>query len=90
MKLHLKFWIYAILAVLSIAGFLLMIYTYQVGQYGSAVKLTILGAMAFASLLLSIWIGQSNDTENPNISISPSNMDFGFIIHLKVRNSDPT
>jgi hypothetical protein len=71
MQLRLKFWVYAILAVLSIAGFLLMIYTYQVGQYGSAVKLMILGAMAFASLLLCIWIGQGNDTKNRNISISP-------------------
>jgi hypothetical protein len=58
MELHFKFWIYAMLAVLSIAGFLLMIYTYQVGQYGSAIKLMILGAMAFAVLLLCIWIGK--------------------------------
>jgi hypothetical protein len=58
MELHFKFWIYAILAILSIVGFLLMIYNYQVGQYGSAIKLMILGAMAFASLLLCIWIGE--------------------------------
>jgi hypothetical protein len=63
MQLHFKFWIYAILAISSIAGFLLMIYTYQVGQYGSAIKLMILDAMAFAGLLLCIWIGQSNDTK---------------------------
>jgi hypothetical protein len=58
MEFHFKFWIYAMLAISSIASFLLMIYTYQVGQYGSAIKLMILGAMAFASLLLCIWIGE--------------------------------
>jgi uncharacterized membrane protein len=56
MELHFKFWIYAILAVLSIASFLLMIYTYQVGQYESTVKLMILGAIALAALLLCFWI----------------------------------
>ena len=58
MELHLKFWIYAMLAISGIASFLLMIYTYQVGQYEATIKLMILGAMAFAGLLLCIWIGK--------------------------------
>ena len=58
MELHLKFWIYAMLAILSVASFLLMIHTYQVGQYAATVKLMILSAMTFAGLLLCIWIGK--------------------------------
>jgi len=56
MELHLKFWTYATLAILAIASFLLMIYTYQLGQYESAIKLMILGAIALAGLLLCVWI----------------------------------
>jgi hypothetical protein len=58
MELHFKFWIYAMLAVLTIASFSFMIYTYHDGQYSSAIKLMILGATAFAGLLLCIWIGK--------------------------------
>jgi hypothetical protein len=56
MKLHLKFWIYAMLAILGIVCLLLTIYAYQVGQYESFVKLMILGVISFAGLLLCIWI----------------------------------
>ena len=63
MELHLKFWIYVTLAISSIASFLLMIYTYQVDQYESAIKLMILGTIAFAGLLLCIWLGKSNNTK---------------------------
>jgi len=56
MELHFKFWMYATLAILSVVSFLLMIYTYQVGQYESTIKLMILGTIAFAGLLLSIWV----------------------------------
>ena len=56
MKLHLTFWVYATLAMLSIVSFLFTIYTYQVGHYAEAIKLMILGAAAFASLLLCIWV----------------------------------
>jgi len=56
MEFHFKFWMYAMLAMSSIASFLLMIYTYQIGQYESTIKLMILGAMAFTGLLLCIWI----------------------------------
>ena len=56
MELHFKFWIYAMLAISSVASFLLMIYNYQVGQYAATIKLMILGAIAFAGLLLCIWI----------------------------------
>ena len=56
MELHFKFWIYAMLAILTIASFLLMVYTYKVGQYESTIKLMIVGAIALATLLLCIWI----------------------------------
>jgi len=56
MELHFKFWMYAMLALSSIASFLLMIYTYKVGQYEATFKLMILGTIAFAGLLLCIWM----------------------------------
>jgi hypothetical protein len=56
MKLGFKFWVYAILLTSSIAGFLLTLYTRLVGQYELSIKLMILGIVAFAILLLYVWI----------------------------------
>ena len=56
MKLGLKFWTYVILVTSSIAGFLLTIYTNLVGQYDLSIKLMILSMIAFAILLLYVWI----------------------------------
>lgn len=56
MELHLKFWTYATLTILGIVCLLLTIYAYHVGQYESFVKLMILGIIAFAGLLLCIWV----------------------------------
>ena len=58
MKFGFKFWVYVILVALSITGFLLAIYTHQVNQYESSIKLMILGATAFAILLLHVWISR--------------------------------
>ena len=58
MKFGFKFWVYVILAASSITSFLLTIYTYQVNQYESSIKLMILGATAFAILLLYVWISR--------------------------------
>ena len=56
MKLGFKFWTYVTLVTLSIAGFLLTIYTNLVGQYDLSIKLMILSMIAFAILLLYVWI----------------------------------
>jgi len=55
-KLGFKFWTYVTLVTLSIAGFLLTIYTNLVGQYDLSIKLMILSMIAFAILLLYVWI----------------------------------
>ena len=56
MKLGFKFWTYVTLVTLSIAGFLLTIYTNLVGQYDLSIKMMILSMIAFAILLLYVWI----------------------------------
>ena len=56
MKLGFKFWTYVTLVTLSIAGFLLTIYSNLVGQYDLSIKLMILSMIAFAILLLYVWI----------------------------------
>jgi len=55
-KLGFKFWTYVTLVTLSIAGFLLTIYSNLVGQYDLSIKLMILSMIAFAILLLYVWI----------------------------------
>jgi len=55
-KFGFKFWVYLVLLTSSVAGFLLTTYTNMVGQYELSIKLMILGMIAFAILLLYVWI----------------------------------
>jgi len=55
-KFGFKFWVCLILVTSSIAGFLLTIYTHLVGQYELSIKMMILGMIAFAVLLLYVWL----------------------------------
>ena len=59
MRFGFKFWVFAILAALSTASFLLMIQAYQVGQYELGIKLMILAATSLAILLMYIWLLKS-------------------------------
>jgi len=59
MRIGFKFWVFAILAVLSTASFLLMIQAYQVDQYELGIKLMILVATSLATLLMYIWLSKS-------------------------------
>ena len=59
MRFGFKFWVFAILAVLTTASFLLMFQTYQAGQYELGIKLMILVATFLAILLMYIWLLKS-------------------------------